>query len=116
MNESIDSLRDARVLSILDCNAGCWQIPVAEETQHFAAFTCHLTAWQCVRDPFVLFNAPTTFRRAIDTILAGFKCQLSFFHLDDVIVFSKYPDEQLQHQNEVLKRLEKAGFTIKAST
>jgi len=64
MDECIDSLGDARVFSTLDCNAGYWQIPVAEEDKHITAFTCHSGAWQCVRLPFVLCNAPATFQGA----------------------------------------------------
>jgi len=73
MDECIDSRGDARVFSTLDCNAGYWQIPVAEEDKHLTAFTCHSGAWQCVRLPFGLRNAPATFQRAMDLILAGVK-------------------------------------------
>jgi len=73
MDECIDSLGDARVFSTLDCNARYWQIPVAEEDKHLTAFTCHSGVWQCVRLPFGLCNAPATFQRAMDMILAGVK-------------------------------------------
>jgi len=46
MDECIDSIEDARVFSTLDCSAGYWQIPAAEEDKHLKAFTCHLGAWQ----------------------------------------------------------------------
>ena len=75
MDECIDSLGDARVFSTLDCHAGYWQIPVAEVDKHLTAFTCHSGAWQCVRLPFGLCNAPATFQRAMDMILAGVKWQ-----------------------------------------
>ena len=41
MDECIDSLGNARVFSTLECNAGYWQIPVAEEDKQLTAFTCH---------------------------------------------------------------------------
>jgi len=115
MDECIDSLGDARVLSTLDCNAGYWQIPVAEEDTHLTAFTCHSGAWQCVRLPFGLFNAPAAFQRAMDMILAGVKWQICLVYLEDVIVFSRSPEEHLQHLDEVLTRLGKAGVTLKAA-
>ena len=61
------------MFSTLDCNAGYWQIPVGEEEKHLTAFMCHSGAWQCVRLPFGLCNAPATFQRAMDMILAGVK-------------------------------------------
>jgi len=115
MDECIDSLGDASVFSTLDCNARYWQIQVAEEDKHLAAFTCHSGAWQCVHLPFGLCNAPATFHRAMDMILEGVKWQICLVCLDDVIVFSRYPEEHLQHLDEVLTRLGKAGVTLKAA-
>jgi len=111
MDECVDSLGDARVFSTLDCNAGYWQIPVAEEDTHLTAFTCHTGAWQCVRLPFGLCNAPAMFQRAMDLILAGVKWQICLVYLDDVIDFSRSPEEHLQHLDEVLTLLGKAGVT-----
>jgi len=115
MGECIDSLGDARVLSTLDCNAGHWQIPVDEEDKYLTAFTCHSGAWQCVRLPFGLCNASATFQRAMDMVLACVKWQICLVYLDDVIVFSGSPEEHLQHLDEVLTLLGKAGVTLKAS-
>ena len=89
------------MFSTLDCNAGYWQLPVAEEDKHLTAFTCHSSAWQCVRLPFGLCNAFATFQRAMDMILAGVTWQICLVYLDDVIVFSGSPEEHLKHLNEV---------------
>jgi len=62
MDECIDSLGGSRVFPTLDCSAGYWQIPVAEEDKHLTAFTCHSGAWKCVRLPFGLCNAPPPFK------------------------------------------------------
>ena len=88
MDECIDSLGDAKVFSTLDCNASYWKIPVAEEDKHLTAFTCHTGAWQCVRLPFGLCNAPATFQRAMDMILAGVKWKTCLVYLDDVVVLA----------------------------
>jgi len=113
MDECIDYLGNARLFSTLDCNAGYWQIPVAEEDKRLTAFTCHSGAWQCVRLPFGLCNAPATFRRAMDMILAGVKWQICLVYLDDVIIFSRSPEEHLQHLDEVLTRLGKGRGHLK---
>jgi len=115
MDECIDAFGDARVFSTFDCNTAYWQIPVAEEYKHLTAFTCHSGGWNCVRLPFWLCNAPATFQRAMDMILAGVKWQICLVFLDDVIVFSRFPEEHLQHLDEVLTRLGKAGVTLKAA-
>jgi len=51
----------------------------------------------------------------MDIILAGVKWQICLVYLDDVIVFSRSPEEHLQHLDEVLTHLEKAGVTLKAA-
>jgi len=73
MDDCLDSLGDAKFFSTLDCNAGYWQIPVAEEDKHFTSFTTHVGPYQCTRLPFGLCNAPATFQRAVDMTLAGVK-------------------------------------------
>lgn len=115
MDECLDSLGEARFFSTLDCNAGYWQIPVAEEDRNKTAFTCHHGAYRCVRLPFGLSNAPATFQRAMDMILAGVKWQTCLIYLDDVIVFSKTAEQHLDHLAEVLDLLAAAGVTLKAT-
>jgi len=41
--------------------------------------------------------------------------EICFVYLDDVIVFSRSPEEHLKHLDEVLTRLEKAGVTLEAA-
>jgi len=45
----------------------------------------------------------------------GVKWQICLVYLDDVIVFSRSPEEHLQHLDEVLTRLGKAEVTLKAA-
>jgi len=115
MDECLDSLGEARVFSTVDCNAGYWQIPVAKEDRSKTAFTCHWGAYQCVRLPFGLSNAPATFQRAMDMILSGVKWQKCLIYLDDVIIFSRTPEDHLAHLDEVLALLAAAGVSLKAT-
>ena len=48
-------------------------------------------------------------------ILAEVKWHICLVYLDDVIVFSRSPEEHLQHLDEVLTRLGKSGVTLEAS-
>jgi len=73
MGDCLDSLGDAQFFSTLDCNAGFWKIPLAEEDKPKTAFTCQCGTYQCTRLPCGLCNAPATFQRAIDMMLCGVK-------------------------------------------
>ena len=71
-DECIDSLGDATIFSTLDTNAGYWQIPVHEDDRDKTAFVCH-RLYRYRRMPFELTNAPATFQRALDLLLAGYR-------------------------------------------
>eukprot|EP00171_Calliarthron_tuberculosum_P013936 IDg13936t1 len=96
----------------LDANWGYWQTPMAPSAIPYTAFTCHKGLFEFVRMPFGLMNAPATFQRALDIILAGYKWQTCLVYLDDVIVFSKTYEEHLTHLDQVLTALKGAGVTL----
>lgn len=50
---------------------------------------------------FGLKNAPETFQRSIDAIIASVKSQLEIMYLDDVIIFSNYPEDHISHVRSV---------------
>ena len=114
MDDCIDFLGDAKVFSTLDCNAGYWQIPVAEEDRDKTNFVCHEGAYRYIRLPFGLSTAPATFQRAIDMIFGGLKWKHCLVYLDDIIVFSQTPREHVEHLRQVFTALAKAGVSLKS--
>ena len=113
MDECIDSLCETKVFSTLNCNAGYWQVLIADGAREKTAFVCHKGAdhYKCM--PFGLTNAPATFQRALDIILFGVKWQSCLVYIDDVIVYSKTHEEHIQHLDDVLGLLRAAGGTLK---
>ena len=76
-------------------------------------FTSHFGTYRFVRMPFGLRNAPATFQRAVDVILAGIKWQHCLVYLDDVIVFSNSVERHMVHVDHVLTLLRSAGVSLK---
>ena len=113
MDECLDSLGDANVFTTLDCNSGYWQIPVAPEDRDKTTFTCHAGTYRFVRMPFGLCNAPATFQRTVDILLAGYRWKTCLVYLDDIIVFSKDVETHIRHVDEVLTVLRGAGLSLK---
>ena len=113
MDECIDSLGEATVFTTLDANAGYWQMPLAHRDRAKSAFVCHSGLYEFVRMPFGLKNAPASFQRALDLILAGFKWKTCLVYIDDVIIFSRTAEEHLVHLSDVLEALQAAGITLK---
>ena len=113
MDECIDSLGDAVIFSTLDCNSGYWKIPMSDEDRDKTAFVSHCGLFRWLRMPFGLKNAPGTFQRAADVILAGVKWQFALVYLDDIIIYSSSIEEHYDHLATVLKLVHKAGISLK---
>ena len=67
-----------------------------EDCKGLPAFT--LGPWgfyKCERMPFGLTNAPATFQHLMQSCLGNLHLQYCIIYLDDIIVFSKTPEEHL---------------------
>ena len=113
MDECIDSLGEAKILSTLDCNSGFWQVPIREEDKDKTTFVCHHGSYRYNRMPFGLMNAPATFQRALDIILAQYKWQTCLIYIDDIIIFSNDEESHFKHVDQILSALSEASVTIK---
>ncbi len=63
--------------------------------------------------PFGLTNAPATFQRALDILLSGVQWQFRLVYLDDVIIYSNSEREHIDHVDQVLSILRRAGLSLK---
>jgi hypothetical protein len=59
--------------------------------------------------PFGLCNAPATFERLMETVLAGLQWDICLIYLDDVIIYGKNFDEMIRNLSLVFDRLSSAG-------
>ena len=114
IDDTLDALGDAKFFSTFDMAAGYWQIPMSINDREKTAFVTHEGQYQYNVMPFGLCNAPATFQRLMDTVLAGLKWQSCLVYLDDVIVFSNDFDKHLLDLHAVLTRLREAGLKLKA--
>ncbi len=63
--------------------------------------------------PFGLCNAPATFQRLMDRVLAGMQWEICLVYLDDIIVLGKDVKEMLQRLAKVFERLRQANLKLK---
>ena len=114
IGQTIDALQGAGVFSSLDLASGYWQIPVAAEDRHKTAFcTPDGGLYECLKMPFGLTNAPPTFQRNMNDIFKEDLYKHVLIFLDDVLTFSKTPEEHLEHLEKVFIVLRKAGLRLK---
>ncbi|KAJ1178382.1 hypothetical protein NDU88_003628 [Pleurodeles waltl] len=113
-DELIDKLGAAKFLSTFDLTAGYWQIKMAPGAKEKIAFSTPDGHYQFTVMPFGLKNAPVTFQRLVNQVLAGLE-SFSAAYLDDIAVFSSTWQDHLVYLKKVLKALQSAGLSIKAS-
>ena len=114
IEELIDTIGPAVVISTLDLAKGYWQIPMAEESKDKTAFTTPFGLFEFQVMPFGLHSAPATFQRMINHVLR--ECwSFARAYLDDIVVFSNSWEEHLNHLCQVHECLQKAQLTVNMS-
>ena len=114
-DEIFASLAGMKVFSSLDLNQGYMQIRMYEPDIPKTAFVVQSGFYEFTRMPFGLSNAPATFQRLMDHVLAGLKWSACLVYLDDVIVFGRCLEDHNRNLLAVLLRLREAGLTVKPS-
>ena len=89
---------------------------MSEDSIPYTAFTVGpLGLYECVWMPFGLTNAPATFQRLMESCLGDLHLQYCIIYLDDIIVFSKTPEEHIDRLRSVFQKLDQAGLHLKPS-
>lgn len=88
VDESLDFLARGKFVSTLDLARGYWQVAVAEDSKPKTAFISHCGLFQFRVLPFGLCNAPATFQRLMNSVLAGLIYKTCAVYLDDIVIAS----------------------------
>lgn len=115
ISDIFDQLTGATIFSTLDLFSGFFQLPVSERDIEKTAFVCHVGQFEFTRMPFGVANGPSTFQRLMNKVLSGLLGHCAMVYLDDIVVFSKTPEEHAIHLKAVFDCLRKAGLTLKRS-
>ena len=113
IDAALDQLSGAGWFSCLDLNSGYWQVEVDEADRAKTAFVSRRGLFEFKTMPFGLCNAPATFERLMETVLAGLNWQICLIYLDDIIVVGKTFDDMIRNLDEVLQKLHEAGLKLK---
>lgn len=110
MEDCVDNLGAAKYVSKLDLLKGYWQVPLTERASKISAFVTPDHLLQYTVMAFGMCNAPATFQRLINTVLAGIaNCNA---YLDDVIVYTTTWEEHVKILEQVFTRLAAASLTL----
>ena len=115
IDDTLDLLGGASYFSTLDLASGYWQVEVDPLYREKTAFITPFGLHQFRVMPFGLSNAPATFQRLMEQVLAGLHWSTCLVYLDDIIVFSRTVADHLDQLRDVFTRLKNAGLTLKPS-
>jgi hypothetical protein len=115
IDDLLDQLHGATVFSSLDLASGYHQVRITEDDVPKTAFRTPFGHFQWRVLPFGLSNAPSTFQAMMNDVFGPEFRKFVCVYLDDVLVFSKTPEEHTKHLKLVLEALRKAQLYAKLS-
>ena len=113
VEDIFSKLNRATYFTTLDLQAGYHHIPLDKPSIPKTAFNSPFTKFEYVKVPFRLAQAPAHFQELMTGILKDFPFTIAY--LDDIIIFSKTPQEHLSHICMVFEKLKSANFSMKKS-
>ncbi|XP_037834631.1 uncharacterized protein LOC112450568 [Kryptolebias marmoratus] len=115
IQDTLDTLSTAKFFSTLDLTSGYWQVEMTPRARRAAAFCTRKGLFEWNVMPFGLCNAPATFQRLMDRVLAGLQWETCLVYLDDIIVLGRDTGQMLERLEHVFARLRGANLKLKPS-
>ncbi|KAJ8356934.1 hypothetical protein SKAU_G00197280 [Synaphobranchus kaupii] len=112
VDETLDLVSGSSWFSSLDLRSGYWQVPLSPEARAKTAFCTSGGLWQFRVLSFGLCNAPATFERLMDRVLAGLPRRECVVYLDDLLIHGGSFQEAMGALRRVLERVAAAGLKL----
>ena len=103
IEEIFDTLEGSEFFTTVDMSWGFYQLPMAEESQDFTAFSTPFGSFKWLQMPMGLTGGPNVFQSSMEQVLVGLTWKTTDPYLDDCII-SSTADEHIQRLREVLER------------
>ena len=113
VEDIFSKLNGATHFTTLDLHAGYHHIPPDKSSIPKTAFNSPFGKYEYIKVPFGLAQAPAYFQELMTSILKDFPFTIAY--LDDIIIFSKMPQEHLSHICMVFEKLRTANLSMKKS-
>lgn len=110
----LSNLGQAKYFSTIDLKSGFHQILLKEEDREKTAFSVNNGKYEFCRLQFGLKNASSIFQRTLDDILRKYIGKICHVYIDDVIIFSKTPEQHIKDIATILDALYSANMRVSA--
>ena len=115
IDDTLEALSGSKWFTTLDLISGYWQVNLDPRDQEKSAFCTTEGLFEFKVMPFGLCNAPATFMRLMDLVLAGLQWSSCLVYIDDVIIVGRSFSEHLQNLQAVFERLQLANLKLQPS-
>lgn len=115
IDEMLDRLVGSKLYTKIDLRDAYHRIRIKRGDEWKTAFRTRYGHFEYLVMPFGLTNAPATFQSYIHDALKGLVDDFVIVYLDDILIFSKSPEEHEKHVKQVLQRLKDYRLFAKAS-
>lgn len=113
IDDTLDALGASKWFSTLDLASGYWQVELDPYHREKSAFVTKHGLFEFNVLPFGLCNAPSTFQRLMELVLADLQWMTCLVYLDDIIVFGRTFEEHVARLGQVLGRLKSTNLKVK---
>ena len=122
-DDIFDAMHGAKLFTTLDLQQAYHQVRLKEADIPKTAFVTHMGQFEYRVLCFGLTNAPSTFQALMNRILAPYINKFCVVYLDDIMIYSKSPEEHLMHLRQVLQafrdhqfycRIHKCKFALRS--
>lgn len=112
VESAFQHLSKAKYFTLLDLNSAYNQIPLDEESKKYTSFVVPWAQYEFNFVPFGLANGSMVLTDLINKVFGNIKFKYLFSFFDDIVIYSQTFEEHLEHLQDVLQRLSKAGLTV----
>lgn len=112
IDDALDHIAGSCWFSSLDLRSGYWQVELAPEARPKTAFSIGQGLWQFKVMPFGLCNAPATFERLMERVLADIPRSRCVVYLDDLLAHAADFESALTNLRDVFHAIRRAGLRL----
>ena len=115
IDDLFDQLKGAKVFSKIDLRSGYHQLRIKDEDIPKTAFRTRYGHYEFTVMPFGLTNAPAAFMDLMNRVFRQHLDEFVIVFIDDILIYSKSPEEHEKHLKIVLQTLKENQLYAKFS-